>query len=100
MEGETDPPAGPRPGGPRPSGGDRLLEIIAALWRGMRTVNADQREMNERMWLLQCPWEEDFLHWGADGNLHGHLMPPLGRRRHSVTGTGWCPGLARRDIDR
>jgi hypothetical protein len=59
----------------------------------LRDFNRAQVELWERWWLLSRPWEEDWLHWGADGHLHGSLAPPALHRRHSVTGGGWCPGL-------
>jgi len=48
------------------------------------------RDLLERQRLLQRPWEEEFLHWSSEGQLHGHL-PPAGRS-HSTTSSGWCPG--------
>jgi hypothetical protein len=59
----------------------------------VRTVLADHREAQERLALITSPWLEEFLHWGADGTLHGHLTPPDRRRWSSVTAQGWCPGL-------
>jgi hypothetical protein len=60
--------------------GSRLARLLAT-----------QRELEERRLLAHHPWEEDFLHWSADGRLHGTLSPPDGRRR-SVSRLGWCPG--------
>jgi hypothetical protein len=59
-------------------------------WRAVRDFLAVQAELNERAALLARPWEEQFLHWSADG-LHGSLVPPSGRHR-STTSSGWCPG--------
>jgi hypothetical protein len=62
----------------------------------VREFLATQAELAQRQDLLNRPWEEDLLHWAYDGrewHLHGHLLPPPGRRRHSTTRAGWCPGL-------
>jgi hypothetical protein len=56
---------------------------------------AEQVELQERLALLNRPWEEEFLHWsgeGPDRRLHGSVPPPAVHRRHSVTSRGWCPG--------
>ncbi|KAA9150717.1 hypothetical protein FPZ12_040545 [Amycolatopsis acidicola] len=58
----------------------------------LREFLATQAELAERQALLNRPWEEEFLHWSRDGELHGHLIPPRGRPR-GVTRDGWCPGL-------
>lgn len=57
-----------------------------------REFLATQAELAQRQELLNRPWEEELLHWSRTGELHGHLVPPRGRRR-SVTRDGWCPGL-------
>ena len=65
-------------------------------WPRCRAFWAGYRELEERQALLRRPWEEDLLHWSFDGqtwHLHGHLDPPLGRRR-STTSTGWCPAVS------
>lgn len=75
----------------------RVLSGLGGLVTRLRAFNAAQVEAQERLWLLNRPWEEDMLHWVYDGQkwqLHGHL-PPSSRRRHSVTPGGWCPGLTR-----
>lgn len=62
----------------------------------VREFLATQAELSQRQSLLNRPWEEEMLHWSWDGRewrLHGHLTPPPGRRRHSTTDSGWCPGL-------
>jgi hypothetical protein len=64
---------------------------VTAVWRTLRRFWADQLELQERLLLLNRPWEEEFLHW-ADGELHGSVPPPADGRRRSVTGRGWCPG--------
>jgi hypothetical protein len=69
----------------------------ARLVTALRTAAANQTELQERMWLLQHPWEEDYLHWAGDGEerrLHGVTPPPQDGRRYSVTRSGWCRGLA------
>jgi hypothetical protein len=71
----------------------RWRRVLAAV----REAAAQQTELQERMWLLQHPWEEDYLHWVGDGEdrrLHGTLPPPPNGRRYSVTRGGWCRGLA------
>lgn len=71
--------------------------MLTRLWRVARTLAAEGNEAWERVWLLNHPWDEDFLHWvgqGADQRLHGHLPPPANGRRHSVTRGGWCLGHA------
>ena len=72
------------------------VRVLAAV----RGAVARQAELQERMWLLQHPWEEDYLHWVGDGELrrlHGSVPPPQDGRRYSVTGGGWCPGLSAPD---
>lgn len=85
-----------------PVAGTPVAETPVARRRGLldrlARVLADVRELHERRALLARPWEEEFLHWAHDElgwQLHGHLPPPAGRRRSSVTPRGWCPGLAR-----
>lgn len=63
----------------------------------VRDGAAAQAELHERMWLLNHPWEEDYLHWVGEGEqrrLHGHLPPPADGRLYSTTRGGWCRGLA------
>lgn len=69
-----------------------MIGTAARVWRTLRDVAAGQVELHERMALRDRPWEEEFLHWAADGRLHGWRLPPQGRRR-STTRSGWCPGL-------
>ncbi|HET6504446.1 MAG TPA: hypothetical protein VFG87_27160 [Amycolatopsis sp.] len=71
---------------PVPRGLRRLLGLL-------RDFHDQQVELAERRRLLNRPWEEEFLHWGPDGSLHGHLAPP-GRRRFGTTSSGWCLALA------
>ncbi len=59
----------------------------------LREVVRNVVELEERRDLLNRPWEEDSLHWGRDGRLHGHTMPSAGGRPRGVTSSGWCPGL-------
>jgi hypothetical protein len=77
------------------SGAGRLC---ARLWTQLRRFHDEQVETHQRLWLLNNPWEEDFLHWAADGTLHGTRAPLPGRRR-GVTKGGWCIGLRDRHID-
>ena len=66
--------------------------------RRLRQFWTEQNEIQQRLLLINRPWEEDLTHWAYDGHdwhLHGHLTPPADNRRHSVTSTGWCPGLRR-----
>lgn len=77
---------------------DRAGRRCFRLWTHLRRFHDEQVEMNQRLWLLNNPWEEDFLHWGADGTLHGTRAPMPGRRR-GVTKSGWCIGLRDRHVD-
>jgi hypothetical protein len=61
-------------------------------WQGLRRLWTEQVEIQERLLLVNRPWEEEFLHW-SDGVLHGSVAPPADRRRRSVTSSGWCPAL-------
>lgn len=63
---------------------------------GLRRHWSAYQELRERAWLMQRPWQEEVLHWGADGHLHGHLAPAPGARNDSTTSDGWCPGLRSR----
>jgi len=65
---------------------------VARAWRAFQGFLAGQLELQERLALINRPWEEEFLHWGPGGALHGHLTPPADGRRRSVTRSGWCPG--------
>jgi hypothetical protein len=80
-------PAGPPPA-PRSSPVRAARRTLANAW-------AEHEELQERMALLNRPWEETFLHWsgeGPDRQLHGSVPPPRADRRYSVTRGGWCPG--------
>lgn len=61
----------------------------------MRACYAGYTRIHERQALLRRPWQEEVLHLARDGSVHGHLLPPIDGRRHSVTSDGWCPGWAR-----
>lgn len=66
----------------------RLLGRLRSAWE----LSA---ELHARAALVDRPWEEEVLHWCADGRgwrLHGHLVPPADGRRRSTTPEGWCPG--------
>lgn len=49
-------------------------------WR--RTLHQfwiQQNEIQERLLLINRPWEEEFIHWAYDGHhwhLYGHLTLP------------------------
>ena len=58
------------------------------LLTAFRDFLAECSEIQERLVLLNRPWEEEYLHWSGD-TLHGHVVPPA-RRRCSVTRSGWC----------
>ena len=67
-------------------------------WQALRAFAAQQRELRERMLLLNRPWESQFLHWsgiGEHAELHGTVAPPRGRRL-GVTAGGWCACAASR----
>jgi len=64
---------------------------VTRVWRAVRAFWAEQNELQERLLLLNRPWEEEYLHW-ADGELHGSVAPPANGRQRSVTRSGWCPG--------
>jgi|GEM_PF-6940677 len=62
-------------------------------WRAVGRFLAEQTELQERLALLNRPWEQRYLHWAGDGfdsRLHGEVPPPTGRR-YGVTARGWCP---------
>lgn len=54
-------------------------------------------EWQERLLLINRPWEEDMLHWGRDDHVHGTIAPP--GDGHSTTSTGWCLGCSSRRRD-
>ncbi|WP_188837115.1 hypothetical protein [Flexivirga endophytica] len=72
---------------------DELVGLPSQLHRArwwLQVLFTEGIELQERLLLLNRPWEEDLLHWSATGDLHGSQPPPLSGQ-HSVTGTGWCP---------
>jgi hypothetical protein len=71
-----------------------MAGAAARVLRAVRRSWALQVELHERLDLLRRPWEEELLHWAADGSLHGRLVPPRDGRRRSTTRGGWCPGQA------
>jgi hypothetical protein len=77
---------------PKHADGMRTGRLLGRTWEWLRTLHAETREASERMWLLQQPWQEELLHWSADGHLHGERLP-ASRRSRSTTSSGWCPGL-------
>lgn len=58
-------------------------------WRAVREFWAVQVELQERLVLINRPWEQELLHWSG-GELHGCVAPPDDGRRRSVTPGGWC----------
>ncbi len=63
-------------------------------WEALTRFWAEQKEMSERLSLMERPWEEQYLHWAWEGGryvLHGELVPASGRRM-STTHGGWCLG--------
>lgn len=73
-----------RTGGPR----GRVVVVRHAF----TTLFTEGIEWQERLLLLNRPWNEQLLHWGADGQLHGVIAPQPGQR--STTRSGWCSGLS------
>ena len=71
------------------------MTLFKQAWHWLRDAVEEQSELQERVALLNRPWAEDYLHWSAEGELHGSLVPPTGWRRYSVTRSGWCQGRAR-----
>ena len=71
---------------------------LERMWRALRKSFAGYQVIHEQQQLLNRPWEEDFLHFACDGQLHGHLLPPRDGRRRSVTSDGWCPDCGRPDV--
>ncbi len=54
------------------------------LCRRLRQFWTEQNEIQERLLLINRPWEEEFTHWAHDSqhwHLHGHLAPPDDGRR-------------------
>lgn len=68
------------------------MTLFKHAWHWLRTSIEGQVELQERLALLNRPWAEEYLHWSAEGELHGHRVPPAGWRRFSVTRGGWCTG--------
>ncbi|GAA1307258.1 hypothetical protein GCM10009610_20520 [Pseudonocardia xinjiangensis] len=67
----------------------RVSDLFGRVRAALRRLD----ELEQRRALLDRPWEEEFLHWAADGSLHGSRLPPVAkhRRGHSTTTGGWCP---------
>jgi|tagenome__1003787_1003787.scaffolds.fasta_scaffold20786349_2 hypothetical protein len=66
------------------------MSRVHSAWRAVRGFWDVQVELQERLVLLNRPWEQEMLHW-VDGELHGRTAPPADGRRRSVTTGGWCP---------
>ena len=68
-------------------------------WRRLWDLAIAGIEWQERLLLLNRPWEEELTHWASDGQhwtLHGTHPPPVRTGHHSTTSTGWCPGRRHR----
>ena len=65
------------------------MSRVASAWRAVRDLWDVQVELQERLALLDRPWEQEMLHW-VDGELHGRTAPPADSRRRGVTAGGWC----------
>lgn len=74
----------------------RLILDRATAWR---QAYGQYVELQERRRLLSQPWQEEFVHFGLDGRLHGDRIPGDNRRR-STTRSGWCPGWSRDQAER
>jgi hypothetical protein len=73
---------------------------VKTAWEALSRFWAEQKEMSERVSLMERPWEEQYLHWALEGGryvLHGDLVPSA-RRRMSTTHGGWCQGAAGRPL--
>jgi hypothetical protein len=69
-----------------------MKDHIRRLWTALKQGTEDQKYLSEKQALLDRPWEEDFLHFGLDGSIHGRFVPP-NNRRLSTTADGWCTGV-------
>ena len=65
------------------------MSALRSRWRALQDFWAVQVELQERLVVLNRPWEQELLHW-SDGELHGCIQPPADGRRRSVTAGGWC----------
>ena len=75
---------------------------VKTAWSALARLWAEQKEISERLSLLDRPWEERYLHWAFEGGeyvLHGDLVPST-RRRMSTTRGGWCRRAAGRPLPR
>ena len=44
------------------------MTLVVRRWAAaLRVFLAEQSELQERLGLLNRPWEEDFVHWAGDG---------------------------------
>jgi hypothetical protein len=65
---------------------------VKTTWTALTRFWAEQKEMSERLSLMERPWEEQYLHWALENGryvLHGDLAPTTGRRMSTTRG-GWC----------
>ncbi|MFC6704594.1 hypothetical protein [Flexivirga alba] len=76
------------------SGWPGAQSALDRVWRALSVLFTAGVELQERLLLINRPWEEELLHWGEDARLHGAIAPPPGQ--HSTTSTGWCLGTHRR----
>lgn len=65
------------------------MSAVRSRWQALREFWAVHVELQERLIVLNRPWEQELLHW-SDGTLHGCVAPPPDGRRRSVTAGGWC----------
>jgi hypothetical protein len=78
------------------------MDSVKTTWRALTRLWGEQKEIAERLSLLERPWEEQYLHWSFEGGelvLPGELMPST-RRRMSTTRGGWCRRAAGRPAPR
>jgi hypothetical protein len=62
---------------------------VRSALRAVRDFWTVQVELQERLILINRPWEQELLHW-SDGELHGCVAPRADGRRRSVSPGGWC----------
>ena len=67
------------------------VRFLRSAWARLREFHVNQVELMQRHQLVNHPWDEEFLHWSRNGDLHGQYLPPR-KHRGSTTRSGWCPG--------
>lgn len=83
---------------PEPSAPPRHTSVLARIFTSVVATVTEgwgtQQELQERLIILNRPWQHDQAHWvpAPNGNpqLHGTIPPPRGGTG-PVTATGWCP---------